>query len=450
MNLVFDLGSANTAVISDLCDSANCTFIQKPYLPAPALVDRQHRVNATYLGNIHMRASWAGYVTTQLVSFQNQTQALARVDAIAQNSAFFVPRCSHNQGILGLAYAALQTVASPPMKAAQSTVIDAIQQQRGAANVFALQLCPKPEYDPRFRRLYHMLQQPALTRARSMSSVGKAQPCRRRGHFWLGGYPAYSVGSPVVWVPLLRSRYYEVQVDHFLVNNHIVTGMTDLNSPRTIVDSGAKNIMLSPENLQLLLHALWKSKMIQFDRRSVSEEYERSFWLDHAMLTLPMDHVTIVTNASVAVSLSGHQVQIPFENLLVVRPAQNSFVNISWTGLTKSGHGSGHLASTILGNSLLRGKTVVFDRDGYQVGFAEAALCCEGSSAQDVDVFPSTSDVDLDSREQTMTIVVVATFGATLALIIAAKLFEYAKKLSPQRKPSAHTLQNETTDVNKT
>lgn len=247
MNLVFDLGSANTAVISDLCDSDNCQFVQKPYLPAPPEADRLHKVNATYLGSVHMRASWSGYTTTQLVSFQNRTQALARVDVISQHKAFFVPRCPQNQGILGVAYASLQTEANPPFQVIQSTVIDAIQQQRGASDVFAFQLCPKLAHDPRFRRLYHLLLQPQLNRTYPSETLISNPFCRRRGHFWLGGYPAYAIGSPIAWVPLLKSRYYEVSVDHFLVNGRIVTGMKDLNHPRSILDSGAKNIMLSPE-----------------------------------------------------------------------------------------------------------------------------------------------------------------------------------------------------------
>ncbi|KAF7728542.1 Beta-site APP-cleaving enzyme [Apophysomyces ossiformis] len=450
VNLVFDLGSANTAVISDLCDGVNCSFVQKPYLPAPALADRRHWVNATYLGNIHMRASWAGYATTQLVSFGNKAQALARVDAIVQNSAFFVPRCPQNQGILGLAYATLQTVPNPPMKESQKTVIDAIIQQHGAANMFSLQLCPKSAHDPRFRRLYHALQQ-----TKSSPSLQSSLPsttfssCHRRGHFWLGGYSSSAVGSPIDWVPLVKSRYYEVQVDHFLVNDRIVTGMSNINSPRTIVDSGAKNIMLSPENLQLLLRALWESQIVQFDRRSVSEKYERAFWLDHAMLSVPMDHVTIVANTTVAVSLSGRNIKIPVENLLTIRPGKDNFVNISWTGLTKSGHGSKQLASTILGNSLLRGKTVIFDRDTHRIGFADAAFCCNESSAQDVNVFPPQYDVASDHRREVMIMVILAVFGTVLSLAFIAKLLQHAKKSSLRCKSEQHTLQNGTNGLNK-
>ncbi|CEP08119.1 hypothetical protein [Parasitella parasitica] len=406
MNLVLDTGSANTAVISDLCASENCSFVQKPYLPIP----RSHSfdtVNASY-GNAKLHSSWKGYATGQLISFDHVQQAFARIDVITDHQSFFIPRCSKNQGIWGLAHPSLQT---KPRKSngntsnsqqQKLTLFDSIRREKGLPNAFTIQICPKSAVDPAFAHEFKFLGLNSTMRHVQQQQQPSEKACRRDGHFWLGGYPSQSVGSEIVWVPLSHNRYYEVKIDHFLVNGKTVPDMEHINMPRTIIDTGTKDIVLTPQNLQKLLYALWHSKLVQFDE-SVSKEHERSFWLDHAQLSLPKNALTISHNVSVAIAFEGNQVvSLPVENILNIRDfgeQMPDWVNVSWTGFSNSGGG---MASTILGNTLFRGKTVIFDRGREEdaahkktsrIGFADASACCRVSSAKDVDILLSVDSV---------------------------------------------------------
>ncbi|EPB88455.1 hypothetical protein HMPREF1544_04690 [Mucor circinelloides 1006PhL] len=410
MNLVLDTGSANTAVISDLCSSENCTFVQKPYLPIPDSYANFDTVNASY-GNAKLHSSWKGYATGQLISFDHVQQAFARIDVITDHQSFFIPRCSKNQGIWGLAHPSLQTRPRKSNGHASNseqqklTLFDSIRREKGLPNAFTVQICPKSAVDSAFAHEFNFLGLNSTMRHVQQQQQSTAEKtCLRDGHFWLGGYPSQSVGSEIVWVPLSNNRYYEVKVDHFLVNGKAVAGMEQINVPRTIVDTGTKDIVLTPQNLQKLLHALWHSKLVQFDD-SVSKEHEKSFWFDHAQLSLPKNALTISHNASIAIAFEGNKVvSLPIENILNIREfgeQMPDWVNVSWTGFANSG-GNGNMASTILGNTLFRGKTVIFDRGREEdsahkrtsrIGFADASACCRASSGKDVDILLSADSV---------------------------------------------------------
>ncbi|KAI9499175.1 aspartic peptidase domain-containing protein [Zychaea mexicana] len=399
MNLVLDTGSSNTAVISDRCDSSNCTFVQEPHLPVhpEALVNR---VSARY-GNAKTRSSWHGYATGQSIHFGNDKSATARVDAITSSNHFFVPRCPQNQGLWGLAYSKLQTRPHHGRylnhELSSETLFDATRKQLHVPDAFSFQLCPSSVVDPLAAHGLSLISDDT-SRALDEHRKSKEPSCNgsRVGHFWLGGYSSQSIQSPITWVSLIDSHYYEVVIDAFLVNGHPVDMHDDLNKPRTIVDTGTNDIILSTENLHRLLMALWKSNVIQFDRRYISPEYERAFWLEHAQLTLPSRAVKLDNRSNVSVSLSGQAIPIPLENLVKIHPVLEetsmSWINISWTGLS---HGGGtRMAGTILGNTLMRGKTTIWDRGGRRLGFAEAdpMACCQPSAANAVDKLLSIDD----------------------------------------------------------
>lgn len=178
--------------------------------------------------------------------------------------------------------------------------------------------------------------------------------------------------------------------------------------------------------------------MIQFDP-VVSKEHEKSFWFDHARLTIPRNAITISHNVSLQIAFQGDQrVSIPIENILNIMPFGEDWVNISWTGFSNS---DGKMASTILGNTLLRGKTVIFDRgDKSRIGFADASACCSPSSGQDVNILLSvesqSKSITLvqDHNENTVQIILITlvalsgiVFLSTLALVIMNR---YCKKAS--------------------
>jgi hypothetical protein len=201
--------------------------------------------------------------------------------------------------------------------------------------------------------------------------------------------------------------------------------------------------------LNRLLNALWHAKLVQFDA-SVSKEHEKAFWLDHAQLSVPRNALTIAHNASLVIAFEGNkQVSIPIENILNIKPFIQDWVNISWTGLSNSG---GHMASTILGNTLLRGKTVIFDRGKEEdkdavsrIGFADAVACCKDYTAQDVDILLSVDSVTREATPvenhgantiQILLIFLIALSGvgffSTLAVFIINYRQEKRKMLNDQ------------------
>lgn len=109
--------------------------------------------------------------------------------------------------------------------------------------------------------------------------------------------------------------------------------------------------------------------------------------------------MTISSNVSLKIGFEGNKrASVPIENILNIKPFEEmkGWVNISWTGL--STNDGKHMASTILGNTLLRGKTVIFDRgqqDTYEsrIGFTDAAGCCASSSGHGVSILLSVDNV---------------------------------------------------------
>lgn len=399
MNLIIDTGSSNTAVISDHCVGENCTFVQKPYLAVPsrALIDK---AVASY-GNNKTRASWEGYAVGQTFQLSDGIEVFSRVDVITRNYGFFHPSCPQNQGLWGLAYPGLQT---KPNKThlnqdwqhtlSSYTLLDAARYAYNIPNGFAYQLCPKKMVDESAAQGFKLITNNSDTK---VTDDGLQQQydllpfqrntCRRAGHFYIGGYDNRTLASEITYVPIKSSRknphYYEVQIDHFVVNGHVVQHMQHLNRPRTIIDTGTRDIVLSSHNLEKLLEALWRAKVIRFGN-AVSPEHERSFWMDHYQLTIPGNIAILDTNTTVAVSISGKSIAIPLENLLRVIPVGNGWVNISWTGLSAS-KGT-QVAATVLGNTFLRGKTTLWDRAQGRIGFADidSNMCCMDATEKNV------------------------------------------------------------------
>ncbi|KAG2224975.1 hypothetical protein INT45_000096 [Circinella minor] len=420
MNLVLDTGSSNTAVISDHCKSMNCTFVQEPHLSVnpEALINE---VSARY-GNAKSKASWHGYATSQMVKLRQNKSFFSRIDVITGSDRFFLPGCPQNQGLWGLAYPGLQT---QPQDAeyldhgiSKETLFDSARNQLDMPDSFSFQLCPLSSVDPVAAHGFDIISSNenfdnSLVTASSsddreeLEGIGASIcPKHHMGHFWLGGYPSRFVQSSITWVPLVNSHYYEVSMDGFFVNNQVVEMDDNLDTQRTIVDTGTNDIILSTENLNQFLNALWKSNVITFDQSFISPEYERAFWMDNAQLTVPSSSVKLNTSTTVSVSLGGQMISIPLENLIkvnrVMEETRSSWINISWTGLSDGGNTN--MAGTVLGNTLMRGKTTVWDRGGRRLGFADVdpLTCCQTSSGNDVDrLLSSLPAIDKPIRYKT-------------------------------------------------
>lgn len=191
-----------------------------------------------------------------------------------------------------------------------------------------------------------------------------------------------------------------------------------------------------------LLNALWHSKLVQFDS-AVSIEHEKSFWFDHAQLTIPRSSLIIAHNVSVEIAFEGDKrVSIPTENILNIKPfdGMQDWVNVSWTGFSNGG--GGKMASTILGNTLLRGKTVIFDRGREEdpntfrkrIGFADASACCRASTGNDVDILLSVDSISKGATQlqdhrantvQILLIILIALSGVGFFSTLAVFIINY-------------------------
>ncbi|KAF9418063.1 hypothetical protein BGZ94_009798, partial [Podila epigama] len=139
--------------------------------------------------------------------------------AITENNAFFSQECGAQHGIWGLGYRTLSVDQKP-------TLLDTLSATMKIPNGFALQLC------------------------------GRASNTTKTGNMFLGGYSNAHLAEPMQYVPLVKKDWYQVQLDGFRVMGVPVTGMQNLNVPKTIVDSGTTNILMSHYNLQFLIQAL--------------------------------------------------------------------------------------------------------------------------------------------------------------------------------------------------
>ncbi|CDH58319.1 predicted protein [Lichtheimia corymbifera JMRC:FSU:9682] len=406
-------------------------------------------VNASY-ENAKTRSSWEGYATGQLIRLQDkQHRVFARVDAITHNDQYLTSQCPQNHGHWGLAYPALQTRPNDvyfnqdyQRTPSLQTLFDAMRQQLNIPNAFSYQLCPKHRVD--------------VSAAKGLQSVSKQQRhegksiCQNRvGHFWLGGYNAEAMNKQVTWVPLISNQYhYELHVDQFLVNGKRVP-MHDINHPRTIIDTGTKDIVLSKQNLQNLLFSFKESGLVWFDPAFVSSEYEQAFWFNRTRLTLPSKAVKLNDGSNVAISLSGQKIDLHIENLLDVVLIDHDdetqpWINISLTGLS-SHNDDNQVAGTILGNTFMRGKTTIWDRDQGLIGFTSSGYdddtCCQPGSATDIKaLLTAVSTAEQGKHEghshiQPLFVILIAcaTLGATTH--IALFVLQYC--LSQQKRSTA-------------
>ncbi|KAG0271301.1 Beta-secretase 2, partial [Linnemannia exigua] len=144
--------------------------------------------------------------------------------AITENTGFFSQECGAQHGIWGLGYRSLSVDRKP-------TLFDTLSASMKIPNGFALQLC------------------------------GRVGNTTKSGNMFLGGYSTSHLAEPMQFVPLVQRDWYQVQLDGFKVMGQPVQGMANLNLPKTIVDSGTTNILMSHYNLQFLIDALSRSEV---------------------------------------------------------------------------------------------------------------------------------------------------------------------------------------------
>ncbi|KAG0356349.1 Beta-secretase 2 [Podila minutissima] len=300
--------------------------------------------------------------------------------AITENAAFFSQECGAQHGIWGLGYRTLSVDRKP-------TLFDTLSATMKIPNGFALQLC------------------------------GRTGNTTKSGNMFLGGYSSAHVAEEMRYVPLVKKDWYQVQLDGFRVMGQEVQGMQNLNLPKTIVDSGTTNVLMSHYNLQFLIQALAHSAVIRWSEL-IPQEDITNFWFKNAVLRLPRSSFQVETGArAVEVVMSGVAVPIYTSSFLRIKPvpagiAPPGYVDMWWHGFASSTspdqidaeHASGGAVmpgsvGTILGETLFAGKVVYFERGNDQaepgapdfgrIGFARGKNCFGPSEHASIDVLAS-------------------------------------------------------------
>ncbi|KAF9953951.1 Beta-secretase 2 [Mortierella alpina] len=304
--------------------------------------------------------------------------------AIMENNGFFSQECGAQHGIWGLAYRTLSVDRKP-------TLFDTLSASMKIPNGFALQLC------------------------------GRTSNTTKSGNMFLGGYSMNHLAEPMQFVPLVKKDWYQVRLDGFKVMGETVKGMQNVNLPKTIVDSGTTNILMSHYNLQFLIQSLARSDVVRWSR-VIPDEDINNFWFRNAVLRLPRSAFQISTAArSVEVVLSGVAIPIYTSSFLRIKPVSISqapagYVDFWWHGFASSTppdaveaeEASGGAVmpgsvGTILGETLFAGKVVYFERgqdgagpedpDFGRIGFGRGKNCFAPADHASVNVFASEGKV---------------------------------------------------------
>ncbi|KAF9116266.1 Beta-secretase 2 [Mortierella sp. AM989] len=297
--------------------------------------------------------------------------------AITENSEFFSQECGAQHGIWGLGYRSLSKDRKP-------TLFDTLSASMKIPNGFALQLC------------------------------GRTSNVTKSGNMFLGGYSTAHVAEPMEYVPLVKKDWYQVRLDGFKVMGQNVQGMQNLNLPKTIVDSGTTNILMSHYNLQYLIRSLAQSQVVKWSSL-ISEQDINNFWFRNAVLRLPRFAFEVSTAArAVEVVISGVSIPIYTSSFLKIKTipegqAPEGYVDFWWHGFASStspnaidaeaasgGAVMPGSVGTILGETLFTGKVVYFERgnddaapgdaDYGRIGFARGKNCFAPANHNSVNV----------------------------------------------------------------
>lgn len=220
--------------------------------------------------------------------------------AITENTGFFSQECGAQHGIWGLGYRSLSVDRKP-------TLLDTLSATMKIPNGFALQLC------------------------------GRTANTTKSGNMFLGGYSKAHLAEPMQYVPLVKKDWYQIRLDGFKVMGEKVEGMQNLNLPKTIIDSGTTNILMSHYNLQFLIQALARSPIVQWSSL-IPQQDINNFWFKNAVLRLPRSSFQIATAArAVEVVMSGISIPIYTSSFLRIKAvpagqAPPGYVDFWWHG----------------------------------------------------------------------------------------------------------------------
>ncbi|EDV25773.1 uncharacterized protein TRIADDRAFT_23825 [Trichoplax adhaerens] len=342
LGVIVDTGSSNFAVAA---------------APNPAIRRFfQFQRSSTFV-NLHRtfavryaRGYWDGELVSDILRLGVGINGSARVQfaAIYRSGRFFVPY-SNWQGILGMAY---PSIAMPPYHPVEP-VFNQLVRETGIRDIFTLTLCG-PIVQSQNYHLHDV-------------DLG--------GMMTFGGIDHSLFTGPIFYTPIIRKWYYQVALTGIAIGGRSLGFSCDeYNQYKTIVDSGTTNFRV-PESIF--------NRIIAFARSMTSVQVPNGFWEGREALCWEANNAQWngFPYLEIALDLSDvnktnkqehgqFTLMIPPQQYL--RLAEHVTVHNSpcyGFGVERS-QGSG----IILGDVIMEGFTVMFDRENTRVGFA-ASKC---------------------------------------------------------------------------
>jgi hypothetical protein len=351
LSLIADSGSSTLAVAANTC--SNCSFagcgatqkataaVSPPYTPGTTAKDAQEQSSGTYGDN----SGWQGAVYVDSVAGGSTTTPTSpavsmRVAAITQSTDFFTPSycvldaptCNTYQGILGLGGQSL-------VSSNTDAFIPRLAGNPNVANAFAVQLC------------------------------------NSGGRIWYGGYdPTALAGSPN-FVPMLNSAYYALALTDFSIAGTSLGLNLNLVNP-LIIDTGTSDFLVVDAIYNRITGAI-----------AADANFVANFGSDYFDIDNPAGCVVAKTNATAKAldallpplrltftAADGTPVGLEMpatQSYLVPVPSQAGDVYYC-PGIASLGASSN---LSIMGNAFMRGRVLIFDAAGKQIGFAPSKDC---------------------------------------------------------------------------
>lgn len=345
LNVLVDTGSSNFAIAV-----SPDPLIQKYFLPNESQTFK-------YLGtNVfvpYTQGNWEGPLGNDQVTLPSAQDISVHADiaCITKSEKFFI-NGSNWQGILGLAYPAL---ARP-----NSSVVpffDRLVNEKLVSNVFSLQLC-------------------------GQISVGSVTG----GIMTIGGIDPKLYFGEITYAPLHREWYYEIILTDVVVGDmSVIVDCRELNTEKTIVDSGTTNFRL-PRKVFSKLVAAFKRQV------NIKASIPNEFWFGDSAMCWLTGNPPWKLFPRLRISIA-HSVNSAFT--LLIFP-QQYLREVADANLTKGNHTCFKFAinpsdsGTVLGTVIMEGFYLIFDRQNRRVGFSKSTcghIGTNGSFSQIVGPF---------------------------------------------------------------
>jgi hypothetical protein len=187
--------------------------------------------------------------------------------------------------------------------------------------------------------------------------------CTREGTLWLGGYDASTCASPPTWVKMSTFTGY-----HVMLRSIEIAGERVPVDAAAVVDSGGPRMFLPQPAYDAIVDALAGNATF---REQIGDP---ATWLEHGRC-----ETVAITRDELDAALPPLTVELDGASL-AMRASESYLSVVEWAGRTSYCPALRPITTALgmgvdLGNRLMRGFVVIFDRAHRRMGFAPARDC---------------------------------------------------------------------------